>query len=510
MQLNTLDIVTFVGFLVFVIGVSIYASRKEESSEDYFLAGRGLSWWVIGLSLIASNISTEHFIGMAGEGFSSVGLAIASYEWIAALTLIVVALYLLPRFLKAGVYTIPQYLEMRYNSTARTLMSFLMLVIYVLVTMATVLMAGAKALNVFFDISMGTGVWILGITAGIYTVYGGLKAVVWSDVIQGTTLMIGGAIVLYLGIDAIGGVNEFMNVAGDRLHTVLPADNPSLPWPAIFLGPMLIPNIYYWGLNQFITQRTLGAKSLDEGQKGVLFGASLKLIIPFLVVFPGIIAFHLYGDQIVDKDQAYAILLKELLPTGIVGLLLAALFGATMSTMDSLLNSASTIFTIDIYQPYFKKEMSQKQTITVGRASTLVFMVIACLWAPILDSFDEGLYEFIQKFSGFIQPGIVAAFFFGFLWKRVPSEAAVGAILLNVPIYGALLHFFPEVAFLYHMGITFAIICAFVVVVTIAKPNTKEIKIPVLAAFDHKTSSTVKVWSALVAVATVALYIFFF
>ena len=344
MNFGILDISTFLGFIALVIGVSLYASRKEESSEDYFLAGRGLSWWVIGLSLIASNISTEHFIGMAGKGFTEVGLAIASYEWIAAFSLILVALFLLPRFLRAGIYTIPEFLEYRYNRTARSLMSFFMLLFYVGVTMATVLFAGAKALFVLFELPLGYGVWFIGLAAGIYTVYGGLKAVVWSDVIQGTTLLIGGLVVTILGFKAMGGIENFLEISKDRLHTVLPADHPELPWPAVFLGGMWIPNIFYWGLNQFITQRTLAARDLEEGQKGILFAATLKLFIPFIIIFPGIMAFELYGDKIPDMDGAYPYLFKELLPAGLVGIMLAALFGATMSTLDSLLNSAA-IFT---------------------------------------------------------------------------------------------------------------------------------------------------------------------
>ena len=291
MELNTLDIVCFLGFIVLVIGVSLYAGRKEDSSEDYFLAGRGLSWWLIGLSLIASNISSEHFIGMSGKGYG-LGLAIASYEWMAAITLILVALFFLPRFLKVGIYTIPEYLEYRYNRTARTVMAVFMMIFYVMVTLATVLYSGALALNSIFDMPMVQGIWLIGIISGLYTAYGGLKAVVWSDLIQGSTLLIGGLIVMFLGFNAVGGWDNFVANSGDKLHTVLPWDHPEMPWVAVFFGGLWLPNIFYWGLNQFITQRTLGAKNIDEGQKGILFGATLKLIIPFIVVFPGIMAFQ--------------------------------------------------------------------------------------------------------------------------------------------------------------------------------------------------------------------------
>lgn len=518
MDFSIIDIGAFIGFLLLVIGVSLWASRKEETSEDYFLAGRGLSWWVIGLSLIASNISTEHFIGMAGQGFSEVGLAIASYEWIAAFTLILVALFFLPRFLRAGIYTIPEFLEYRYNRTARTLMSVFMLFFYVAVTMATVLFAGAKALHLLFGLGMNIGIWVIGLIAGLYTVYGGLKAVVWSDVVQGTTLVIGGMLVTYLGFEKMGGVDVFLETAADRLHTVMPADHPDLPWVAVFFGGMWIPNIFYWGLNQFITQRTLAAKDLEEGQKGILFGASIKLIIPFIIVFPGIMAFELYGDEILalgdgdmkkSMDFAYPFLFQKLLPTGLLGIMLAALFGATMSTLDSLLNSAATIFTMDVYKPYIRPEGEASHFVKVGRITTLVLMVFACLWAPILDTFDGGIYEFIQKFWGFVQPGIVAAFFFGILWKRVPSWAAVGGILLSFPVYGSLLYTLPDIAFLHHMGITFLAVSLFITIGTLIKPLKVPVTMPVRQEVSTRPSKLVITWSVLVALATIALYLIF-
>lgn len=523
MQLEILDLVTFIGFLVFVIGVSFYASRKEENEEDYFLAGRGLSWWLIGLSLIASNISSEHFIGMSGKGFS-LGLAIASYEWMAAITLIIVAIFFLPKFLRSGIYTIPEFLEYRYNRTARTIMAGFMLFFYVFVTLATVIYSGAIAINTIFgiDLSIMVGgykidgaIWIIGLIAGAYTVYGGLKAVVWSDLIQGSALLIGGLLVTYLGLQKVGGFNRFMELSGDKLHTVLPWDHPEMPWVAVFIGGLWLPNIFYWGLNQFITQRTLGAKTIEEGQKGILFGASLKLLIPIIVVFPGIMAYELYADQITEADTAYPYLLKEVLPTGLLGVMLAALFGAVMSTLDSLLNSAATIFTMDMYKPFSKPDADAKHLIKVGRIATIAFMLFGCLWAPVVGSFDS-LFDYIQKFWGLIQPGIVAAFVFGLLWKKVPPTAAIGAMLLNIPIYGGCLiydHYQPKgekIAFLHFMAITFILLCVYLVVVTLLKPQQEEVVLPVRDnAATYKLSPLIKVWSVLVFVATVALYLIF-
>ncbi|GAA5219821.1 solute:sodium symporter family transporter [Membranihabitans marinus] len=514
MDFAIIDIIAFVGFLVFVIGVSLYVSRNKENTEDYFLAGRSLSWWVIGLSLIASNISTEHFVGMAGQGFrGDIGLAIASFEWIAALALIVVALYLLPKFLQSGIYTIPEYLEYRYDKKTRTLMSVFMLVFYVCITIATVLYAGAFALKEIFDISLIKGVWMIGLTGGLYTVYGGLKAVVWSDVIQGTALLLGGMLVTYLGMVEIGGWDAFVELSDGRLHTVLPLDHPELPWLAVFLGGMWIPNLFYFGLNQFITQRTLGAKSIVEGQKGVLFGASIKLLIPFIIVFPGIIAYELYGGQIANGDAAYPTLITELLPAGLVGIMFAALFGATMSTLDSLLNSAATIFVIDIYKPFINKNISSSESVRIGRISTFFLMILACLWAPIISQFEGGLYLFLQLYWGFIQPGVVAVFFLGLVWKKVPSNAAFWAMLLNIPVYGGLLWAFPNIAFLHHMAITFLFVLAFMSIYTYLRPGSgvkHHTTIPVKYELDYKLQPVVKIWAVAIFIATVSLYIIFY
>ncbi|GIV32676.1 MAG: transporter [Chitinophagales bacterium] len=510
MHLGWVDIISFAAFLLAVLVTSMYASRKEENTDDYFLAGRSLSWWMIGISLIASNISTEHFVGMAGQGFrKDIGLAIASYEWIAALALILVALFLLPRFLKAGIYTIPEFLEYRYNKWPRTIMSAGLLIMYATVTMATVLYAGGLAIHSIFGIDIQTGVWGLGIFTGLYTVFGGLKAVVWTDVIQGSVLLLGGAVVTILALIEVGGIDEFIRLSDGRLHTVLPADHPELPWTAVFIGGMWLPNIFYWGLNQFITQRALGAKNLEEGQKGILLGATIKLFIPMIVVFPGIIAYELYGDQITTADAAFPFLAKQLLPAGLTGIVLAALLGATMSTLDSLLNSAATIFTIDFYKQFFRQEAAQKHFIRVGRITTVVLVIIACLSTRFVASYTEGLYKFIQIWWGCIQPGIVAAFFMGLLWNKVPPIAAVVGMLLNIPLYLILLSTW-KIAFLHHMAICFVTICFVMGIITLFYPMQREIIYPVHRNFsDTRLSPALKLWSALIVMATIALYYIF-
>lgn len=509
MGFTLLDTVSFVAFIALVVGISLYASRKEDNSEDYFLAGRKLTWWLIGISLIASNISSEHFIGMSGQGFS-LGLAVASFEWMAALALIIVALVLLPKFLRAGLYTMPEFLEYRYNKKAKLIMACFMLAFYILVTMATVLYSGALALESIFGIDIITGIWLIGIIAGGYTVYGGLKAVVWSDLIQGITLLGVGLLVMFLAFRELGGYNKFVELSDGRLHTVLPWNHPRMPWVSVFIGGLWVQNLFYWGLNQFISQRTLGAKSLREGQTGILFGASLKILIPFIVIFPGIIAFELYGNQIANADGAYPYLIQRLLPSGLMGVMFAALFGAVMSTLDSLLNSATTIFTMDIYKSYIEKDSSPKQLVKVGRIVTIILVLIGCLWAPIVSKFEGGLYFFLQVYWGFVIPGVVAVFFFGIIWKKVPAAAAIWGMLLNIPIYGLCLFLMPDVSYLHHMEITFIIIALFIIGMTIMKPLEKPVIIPVRNEIQVKMTNTIKVWSVLLIIVIVTLYIIFF
>jgi solute:Na+ symporter, SSS family len=503
-----LDWIAFALFTAVVIGISLYASRKEETGEDYFLAGRKLSWGIIGFSLIAANISTEHFVGMAGRGFE-LGLAIASYEWMAAVTLVLVAFFFLPKFLRAGIYTMPEYLEYRYNTTARTVMTVFMMLAYVFVALATVLYSGALAIEAIFGISTLKGIWIIGLLAGLYTIYGGLKAVAWSEMLQCIMLLLGGLLVTVLGFQALGGVEVFFEQADDKLHTVLPWNHPEMPWVAVFIGGLWIPNLFYWGLNQFITQRTLGARSLKEGQKGILLAALLKLLIPFIIVFPGIMAALLYPNQVAQPDQAYPILIRELVPIGIRGFMLAALMGAVMSTLAALLNSAATIFTVDLYQRHWKRgQVPPRQLVTMGRLATAAFMLFGCLWAPVVAQ-TGSVFQYIQMFWGFISPGITAAFLFGLFSKRTPPEAAIGAMLLGIPVYGFLLWKLPHVAFLHHMMITFLILSAFMLVVTKLKPLPEPPQLPDTPPISMETNPRLRWLGAGIVALTALLYFLF-
>jgi len=554
--------VTFVGFLLAVVVISLYAGRREKTGTDYFLAGRTLTWGLIGFSLIASNISTEHFVGMAGGAFGRAGLAIASYEWMSAIVLVFVAWWFLPKFLKAGIYTMPEYLEYRYDSGARTIMALLMMVAYIVVFLATVVYSGAKALNTIFDLpavfqahlsmtadqgytwSMVASIWAIGLVAASYTIYGGLKSVVWSDLLQGGGLLIGGAVIAVLALREIGGGNpiegwrEFSTAQHAKLHTVLDWNHPDVPWLAVFVGGLWIPNIFYWGLNQFITQRTLGAKNLAEGQKGIFLAAWLKLLIPFIIVLPGIMAFHLYGPNgtgavAADSgDKAYPYMFKQLLPPYLWGAMLAALCGAVMSSFNSGLNSASTIFTVDLYKRYINPQASERRVVAVGRWATTAIVVVACLWAPVIMKFPEGVFHYIQEFWGFVTPGIVASFLVGMLVKRAPAIASKTVMLLGAPVYalfrvpgwilakhkeageivdGSVLdyvHGFCTASFLHHMGITFVILVIVMLIITVRKPLLEPRTMPVseLDVSPHKYQYLI---GGVIIAATAVLYIVF-
>ena len=513
MELNWIDICVFLVFVGFVVGISLYKSRKEETGEDYFLAGRNLTWPLIGFSLIASNISTEHFVGMSGQGAGGVGLAIASYEWMAAVTLVFVAIFFLPKFLKSGIYTIPEYLEYRYNAAARAIMSFFVMVVYVFVSIAAVLYSGGLAIKTMFGLNLYLVIFLIGFLASAYTIYGGLKAVVWADLIHGSALLLGGLIVLLLAFREVGGIESFFQANTDRLHMFLPADHDVLPWTALIVG-LWIPNFYYWGLNQFITQRTLAARSLKQGQRGIIFAAGLKLLVPFIVVFPGIMAVQLYGDQLpLEKaDQAYPLLLKNLLPTGILGLMFAAMFGAIMSSLDSMLNSASTIFTMDIYKRHLKKDASPKSIVLIGRIMTAIFVVIGCAVACFLDNPKfGGIFNYIQEFQGYISPGILAAFAFGMIFRKAPPLAGIASLILCAPIYGAL-QFLPvvsEMAFLNRMAVTFAVLILVMTIITLVKPLPEPKVITKTSDIDMSGSATVKIFGGVIIAIVVLLYIIF-
>lgn len=707
--MSMLDVVLFCVAVVGVIGLGIYKARpkkvegeekKDASAADYFLAGRGLSWWLVGFSLIAANISTEQFVGMSGQAADWLGLAIAGYEWLAAITLVVVAFFFLPKLLRCGVYTIPEFLEMRFNIGARSIMAIATLMILVGVPTAGVIYSGAKVIAVFFFGAEGVlgldlnSVWdgaltlgnlvdgnvlvgciIIALCGAIYVYVGGLKACAWTDLIWGAGLIAGGAVVAYLAVRALGsadpahliqsasvnsgatleglqnagGVDRFlmlnagdaeagMNTIGGKLHMIRPASDPSIPWTALLLG-LWIPNFFYWGLNQYIMQRTLASKSVAEGQTGIVFAAFLKLIIPFVVVIPGILAYNLYRDDLqksadtknanaikavvespdadktvyfvtgefllqnsekgkeliahnleaarksnlqvtcggqslpvvklapaigqavekleadvadesttlaqriplaqnladlnqcivkaagkegsgmkvssklvgFDYDAAFPTLLRNLMSPGVTWFVLAALFGAVVSSLASMLNSASTIFTMDIYHKLVPSATPEK-LVGIGKIGVLVCVAIALALAPFLGSpVFGGIFNFIQEFQGFVSPGVLCVFLFGFFVPKCPRVFGWLGILVNAVLYGALKVWMPEMAFLNRMSICL-IVCVLIGALLTAwnaARGGQAVLVPAKNEVPLEGSGKAKAFGAFVVVATVVLYAVF-
>lgn len=651
--MNALEVVLFVVAVVGVIGLGIWKSRDEDPSgekgaSDYFLAGRGLTWWLVGFSLIAANISTEQFVGMSGSSANWLGMAIASYEWMAAVTLIIVGFWFLPRFLRAGLYTIPEFLEYRFDGVARLAMAIPAIVTLVFVTTSSVIFSGGKFVSEYYNEvpllnSLTFVCWGIAIFAAVYVFIGGLKACAWTDLIWGAALIVGGGIVMFMAFDVLsekpadeliltkvansdatvadlenaGGWERFMllndgvdgeavalegpNGSGGKVHMVRPKTDSDIPWTALLIG-LWIPNFFYWGLNQYIVQRTLGSKSLAEGQKGIVFAASLKLVIPFLVVIPGILAFNLFSGDLresmavsnlaaleevpagevfyvdekfadvhpelaarvlginqaevglnvalvdgglvnqinglataavdngadsgptlksYDYDAAFPVLVRNLIkPTPLISwFVLAALCGAVISSLASMLNSASTIATMDLYAK-FSGVTDPVKLVRVGRAFVVLFVIMAGLVAPVLDNFTS-IFAYIQEFQGFISPGILAVFIFGFFSPRTPRYFGAVGIGLNVLSYGGFKWFIgpflvskgwwyaDQIAFLDRMAICFFIVLTAGILLTLIKPMPKPVTMPVNEQIDLKSSPGAKICGIAVVIATIALYAVF-
>ena len=458
---STWDYLIFVCYAVLILGVGLWVSRDkkghQKNAEDYFLASKSLPWWAIGASLIAANISAEQFIGMSGSGFA-VGLAIASYEWMAAITLIIVGKYFLPIFIEKGLYTIPEFVEKRYSTNLKTILAVFWIALYVFVNLASVLYLGALALETILDVPMIYGVIGLSLFAAAYSLYGGLSAVAWTDVIQVVFLIFGGLVTTFLALNTVSGgegimvgIGRVYDAVPEKFAMILDESNPeykNLPGIGVLVGGLWVANLYYWGFNQYIIQRTLAAKSLKASQKGILLAAFLKLIIPLIVVVPGIAAYVMVNDPEIlaslgdaglknlpsldQADKAYPWLL-QFLPVGLKGVAFAALAAAIVSSLASMLNSTSTIFTMDIYRQYINKNASDKKTVNVGRLSAAVALIIAAIMAPLLGGIDQA-FQFIQEYTGIVSPGILAVFMLGLFWKKTTNRGAIIGALVSIPI----------------------------------------------------------------------------
>ncbi|MCY2686857.1 sodium/sugar symporter [Salinimicrobium sp. TH3] len=514
MEFALLDKIIFASYALMIISIGLWVSRgKGKTSEDYFLASKSLPWWAIGTSLIAANISAEQFIGMSGSGFA-IGLAIASYEWMAAITLIIVGKYFLPIFIEKGLYTIPEFIEVRYGTNLKTILAVFWIALFIFVNLTSVLYLGATALDTIVGSGDGSifmySIVGLALFAAAYSLYGGLAAVAWTDVVQVVLLIVGGLITTYIGLSHVaedGGiisgmvsiyeqVPEKFSMILEKGEIITPGGKDAwwdLPGLAVLLGGMWVANLYYWGFNQYIIQRTLAAKSLRESQKGIILAGFLKLLIPLIVVVPGIIAYVMntgpggtFSEEFTDpsfiaeggriiNDNAFPWLIKEFVPTGLKGLVLAALAAAIVSSIASMLNSTATIFTMDIYKPYIQKGASENRLVTVGRVSATLALVIAVFLAPQLRSLGQ-VFQYIQEYTGVVSPGILAVFMLGLFWRKTTNNAAILGVLASIPI--ALYFkvgpngwidspFFVELPFMHQMFITWILTMAIMMVISL-------------------------------------------
>ena len=467
MHLASLDLAVVAIYAVVLLFIAQWVSREEvghqKNTKDYFLAGRSLPWWAIGASLIAANISAEQIIGMSGQGFV-VGMAIASYEWMAAITLLIVGKYLLPVFLKHEIYTMPQFLEQRYDHRVRMVLATFWLGVYVFVNLTSILWLGALAINAITGLDLNYAIILLAAFAAAYSLYGGLKAVALTDIIQVVLLVLGGLLIAYISMNKIsGGQGAFVGFqmvleqAPEKFDMVLAKDSPhymSLPGISVLVGGMWVMNLSYWGFNQYIIQRALAAKSNREAQKGIAFAAFLKMLMPVLVVLPGIAAVILSPD-LSEPDRAYPEVMK-LLPVGIKGLVFAALIAAIVSSLASMMNSISTIFTIDIVAHHGNR--SEQQLVTIGRMTSVTALTIAVIIArPLLGSF-ESAFQYIQEFTGLFTPGIVAIFLLAFFWKRTTANGALTAAIGSAVFSVTCKLYWPSLPFMDRVGLAF-ILC---------------------------------------------------
>jgi SSS family solute:Na+ symporter len=471
MNLQSLDLAVVAIYAVVLLVLAQWVSREkvghEKDSSDYFLAGRNLPWWAIGASLIAANISAEQIIGMSGSAFV-MGIAIGVYEWTAAIALIVVAKWLLPVFLKHEIYTMPQFLEQRFDHRVRNVMAMFWLGIYVFVNLTSILWLGALAVNTVTGLSLVWGMLGLGSFAVAYSIYGGLKAVALTDIIQVTLLVLGGILIAIISLNEVSGGQGMMagfqilmeRVPGhfDLIFTRESPHYMDLPGISVLVGGMWVMHLSYWGFNQYIIQRGLAAKSTREAQKGLIFAAFIKVLMPIIIVLPGVAAVILAPD-LDPADKAYPTVMN-LLPAGILGLVFAALIAAIVSSLASMMNSISTIFTMDLYRHYSNGENSEKRLVTVGRTVSVGAMIVALILAkPLLGNFTQA-FQFIQEFTGFFTPGVVALFLLGFFWKRTTANGALATAIGSAVFSIAFKLWWPELPFIDRVGIVFLLCVA--------------------------------------------------
>ena len=538
MSLSTIDLLVVIVYAIGIFSLAQWVSREkaghQKDTSDYFLASKNLPWWAIGASLIAANISAEQIVGMSGSGYA-IGLAIASYEWMAALTLLIVGKFFLPIFLKNHIYTMPQFLERRYGKILPVVMALFWLALYVFVNLTSIIWLGSIAVNKVAGIDQNVALVILGAFALLYQIRGGLKAVALTDIVQVTLLVLGGLVVAYLTLTKIGGgslfngFHQLVATSPDHFHMILKKGDPhyiDLPGLSVLIGGMWIANVAYWGFNQYIIQRALAAKSLDEAQRGVIFAAFLKLLMPVIIVLPGIAAIVL-APGLPKPDEAYPTMMR-LLPPGLLGLVFAALVAAIIASTASKINSIATIFTLDLYAK-FRGERTraeddaaestgeEKHLVLVGRITAAVAIIIAILVARPLVGSSEQAFQFIQEFSGFFTPGITVIFLLGLFWKRTTEWGAIVAAVTSVALSAIMKKALPAASlsqgvndyltpFINRMGVVFLVSLALAVIVSLATPQRPDLDTIDTVGVRYKTSTGFNAGALGVILILIALY----
>ena len=516
MTLSTVDIAIVCVYAVSIFLLAQWVSRERgthrKDAQDYFLASRALPWWAIGSSLIAANISAEQIIGMSGSGYV-IGLGIASYEWMAALTLIIVGKYFLPIFLKNGIYTMPEFLEKRFGPRVRTVMAIFWLGVYVFVNLTSILWLGATAVHTVAGVNLHVALIALGVFAGAYALYGGLKAVALTDIVQVSLLVLGGLVISYIALGKIGagggvvaGFHTLTERFPDKFTMILPRNNPNykdLPGLSVLLGGLWVMNVSYWGFNQYIIQRALAAKNIRAAQQGIVLAAFLKLLMPVIIVLPGIAAVAL-APHLARPDEAYPHLMA-LLPTGLLGLVFAALIAAIVASMGSKINSIATIFTMDVYR-HLRPQSSQEHLVRVGRITAALALIIAILTAkPLLGSFDQA-FQYIQEFTGFFTPGICVIFLLGMFWERCTAAGALAAAIGSAVLSLILRFTWPSLPFMDRVGLVFLACLALAVVLSLLQTRRDPAISVEIKQIDYSTSAAFNLAALAITVILVGIY----
>ena len=513
-----LDVFVFAIYLLGIIVLGMMASRKGSNTKrGYFLAGDKLPWWVVGGSIIAANISSHQLVGVMGVAYTRGFLAVV-IEWGAILVGFNALLWIfLPFYLRNGFYTMPEFLQRRFGGTARTIYSVLVLFTYVFVEISAVLYLGALSLHALFGIPMVASVLVLAITTGLYTIAGGLRAVIWTEMVQLAVLILGMFALSFTTINAAGGFSAVLETTKDW-NLMMPADDPDFPW-TMYLGGLLCISIFYNATNQFIVQRTLAAKNEWHARMGVIFGDYLKFLLPLLIIFPALVAPKLFPD-LEKPDLLFATLVENLLPTGLVGLVMAGLIAAVMSHISGAINSCTTILTMDVYLPYIKPEATEKQSIRFGKLTGIIIIVLGIICTGLLSLYSEKpIFIYLMNAYGYFTPGIATMFLMGILWMRTTHAGAISAGLLTIPLSLLIEVLFPEMPFFNRTGIVFwtcMAVCVLVSLRTIPKPaaeltgliwNRESLRLPADQRQQSRGFRNPFIWWAIVTALVLYFYI---